>query len=88
MSNTEIFKLMLVGDVSTGKTTFLTQLMYRVAERMPKPTTGLSFFTMRISKPPSIIQIWDSSGDPKYYYHMLGKIANFQAILLFVDVTN
>ena len=88
MSFQDIFKVMLVGDTSTGKTTFLTQLMYRVPERLPKPTTHLSFFTMRISKPPTIIQVWDSSGDPKYYYQMLGSLQKFNAILLFVDITN
>ena len=88
MSYSDIFKLMLVGDTSTGKTTFLTQLMYRVPERLPKPTTNLSFFTMRISKPPTIVQIWDSSGNQKYYYQMLGSLSKFNAILLFVDITN
>ncbi len=29
---------MLLGDISTGKTSFLTQLMYQSPESMPKPT--------------------------------------------------
>ena len=32
---------MLLGDVSTGKTSFITQLMYRNAERLPKPTKSI-----------------------------------------------
>jgi hypothetical protein len=29
---------MLIGDVSTGKTSFLTQLIYQNPDKMPKPT--------------------------------------------------
>ena len=79
---------MLIGDVSTGKTTFITQLMYRVAERLPKPTTSLSFFTMRISKPPTVLQVWDSSGDQKYAFQALGFLKKFNAVLIFIDITN
>lgn len=43
---------------------------------------------MRISKPSTVAQIWDSPGDKKYYYQILGTIAKFNAILIFVDVTN
>ena len=61
---------MLLGDISTGKTSFLTQLIYSNAERMPKPTQQLSFFTMHISRPESIVQIWDSPGDSKFFYQL------------------
>lgn len=84
----QISKILLIGDVGTGKTSFLTQLIHRVPERLPKPTTHLSVFTMRISKPPTVIQIWDSPGDAKYYFQTLGSISKFNAVLIFVDVTN
>lgn len=83
-----IFRIILVGDVGTGKTTFLTQLIHRVPERLPKPTSNLSLFTMRISNPSAVVQIWDSPGDSKYYYQTFGIISKFNAVLLFVDVTN
>ena len=35
-----------------------------------------------------VVQVWDSPGDNKYYYQILGIISNFNAVLLFVDVTN
>lgn len=79
---------MLLGDVSTGKTSFITQLMYHNAERLPKPTTTLSFFTMRISKPATVLQVWDSSGDQKYAFQVAGFLKKFRAVLIFIDITN
>lgn len=78
----------MIGDTGTGKTSFLTQLIHRVPEQLPKPTTHLSVFTMRISKPSAIVQLWDSPGDTKYYYQILGIISQFTSIIIFVDVTN
>lgn len=69
-----IFKIILIGDVGTGKTSFLTQLIHRVPERLPKQTTNLSVFTMRVSKPSFVVQVWDSPGNAKYYYQILGSI--------------
>lgn len=34
----ELFKVMLTGDTSTGKTSLLTQLIYQVPDRNPKTT--------------------------------------------------
>jgi GTPase SAR1 family protein len=66
-----IFKILLMGDTGTGKTSFMTQLIHHIAERLPKQTTNLSVFTMRISKPASVVQVWDSPGDSKYYYQTM-----------------
>lgn len=33
-----LFKIMLAGDTSTGKTSFITQLIYQVPDRNPKTT--------------------------------------------------
>ena len=79
---------MLVGDTSTGKTSFITELMHQIPERLPKPTTQLSFFTFRISKPPTIIQVWDSPGNPKYHLQTVGSLTGFKCVLIFVDITN
>jgi GTPase SAR1 family protein len=68
----KIFKIILIGDVGTGKTSFITQLIHRVPERLPKQTTNLTVFTMRISKPEAVVQVWDSPGDSKYYYQTMG----------------
>jgi GTPase SAR1 family protein len=67
----DIFKIMMIGDTGTGKTSFLTQLIYQAPERLPKPTIQLAFFTMRVSKPATVIQIWDSPGDQKFYYQTI-----------------
>ena len=79
---------MLAGDVSTGKTSFLTQLIYQTADRNPKPNQSLTFFTMKLSKPQANLQIWDSPGDPRFHYQVISNLLSFQALLVFVDVTN
>jgi hypothetical protein len=43
---------------------------------------------MRVSKPSAVVQVWDSPGDPKYYFQTLGTISKFNSVLIFVDVTN
>lgn len=84
----DLFKLMLAGDVSTGKTSFLTQLVYQTAERNPVPTQTLGFFAMRLTNPDACLQIWDSPGDPRFHYQVISSLSTFKALLVFVDITN
>ncbi len=84
----DLFKLMLAGDVSTGKTSFLTQLVYQTAERNPVPTQTLGFFAMRLTNPDASLQIWDSPGDPRFHYQVISSLSAFKALLVFVDITN
>eukprot|EP00919_Chromeraceae_sp_WS-2016_P009993 GHVR01023472.1.p1 GENE.GHVR01023472.1~~GHVR01023472.1.p1 ORF type:complete len:103 (-),score=4.87 GHVR01023472.1:1481-1789(-) len=84
----EIFKIMLLGDTGTCKTSFLTQLIDQIPERLPKLTNQLSFFTMRISNPSAIIQLWDSPGDPKFHYQSISNLNHFRSVLMFIDITN
>lgn len=83
-----LFKIMLAGDVSTGKTSFLTQLIYQTAERNPVPTQTLSFFALRLTNPDAMLQIWDSPGDPRHHYQVISSLTPFNSLLVFVDVTN
>lgn len=55
---------------------------------MPKSTLELSFFTLRISSPPTVIQVWDTPGDQRYGYKALAILESFKAVLVFVDSTN
>ena len=47
----ELFKIMLAGDVSTGKTSFLTQLIYQAPDRNPRPNQSLTFFALKTTNP-------------------------------------
>ena len=84
----ELFKLMLAGDVSTGKTSFLTQLIYQTPDKNHLPNEMLTFFALRITNPDASLQIWDSPGDPRFHYQVISSLASFAVILVFVDVTN
>jgi GTPase SAR1 family protein len=86
--DTPLFKVMLAGDVSTGKTSFLTQLIYQTAERNPLPTQTLGFFALKLTNPNASLQLWDSPGDPRHHYQVVSSLSPFQALLIFVDVTN
>ena len=79
---------MLAGDPSTGKTSFLTQLIYQAADRNPKTTDSLAFFALRLTNPDATLQIWDSPGDPRFKYQVISALSGFSAVLIFVDVTN
>lgn len=83
-----LFKIMLAGDISTGKSSFLTQLIYQSPDRNPKPTQHLSFFALRLTNPDAIVQIWDSPGDPRFKYKVISSLASFKTVLIFIDVTN
>jgi signal recognition particle receptor subunit beta len=84
----ELFKIMLAGDVSTGKTSFLTQLIYQAPDKNPLPNQTLTFFTLRITNPDACLQIWDSPGDPRFHYQVISSLSSFAVLLVFVDVTN
>lgn len=83
-----LFKIMLAGDVSTGKSSFLTQLIYQMPDKNPKTTENLCFFALRLTNPDAIVQIWDSPGDQRYKYQVISSLASFKAILIFIDITN
>lgn len=84
----ELFKIMLAGDVSTGKTSFLTQLIYQTPDRNPLPNQMLTFFAIRLSNPDACLQLWDTPGDPRFHYQVISNLASFAVLLVFVDVTN
>jgi GTPase SAR1 family protein len=86
--STQLFKIMLAGDVSTGKTSFLSQLIYQTPHRNPQPTQNLTFFALRLTNPNVMLQIWDSPGDPRYHFQVISGLASFRVLLLFVDITN
>jgi len=84
----QLFKIMLAGDVSTGKTSFLSQLIYQAPDRNPKPTQILSFFALRLTNPNAMLQIWDSPGDPRYHFQVISGLSSFRVLLIFIDITN
>lgn len=43
---------------------------------------------MRISSHPTVIQVWDSPGDQRYFFKAVTILDKFKAVLVFVDVTN
>jgi small GTP-binding protein len=88
MQKEKIFKIMLVGDTKTGKTSFLTHVKNNSPEKVPQSTSHLAFFTMRISSPETILQIWDTPGIQKYSMQAVGSVNNFSSVLLFIDMTN
>ena len=87
------YKIVVVGDAGTGKTTFLTRLMTGKCEKTCIPTVGaqvrpytlytqtfppgFSFGPIPIQ--PVQFEVWDCAGQEEFYY------LNARAALVFVD---
>ena len=67
-SNEMIFKIILIGDTSTGKTHILSRYINNKFEEDTKPTIGveLSSKSFMINNDIINIQIWDTAGQERY----------------------
>ena len=85
-----LFKVILIGDSSVGKTNLLTRFVKNEFNAQSKPTIGVDFFskTVQIDRKSVKAQIWDTAGQERFkafssaYYN-----GSFGAIIVY-DVTN
>jgi GTP-binding nuclear protein Ran len=84
------FKVVLVGDGGTGKTTFVRRHRTGEFEKRYLATTGvevrnLDFYT---SRGQVILNVWDTAGQEKYGGLRDGYFISSQAAIIFFDVTS
>jgi len=93
-SNTNMYKLVVVGDTSTGKTNLIQRYVNNKFSESSLPTIGVEFHSKNIKIQPNNgeeqniqVQIWDTAGQERfrgiagsYYRHSSG-------ILLVYDIT-
>ncbi|CAM9880097.1 unnamed protein product [Heterosigma akashiwo] len=99
MDYDELYKIILVGDSSVGKTNLLNQYVQREVRDQPnqffdqaqRPTIGVEFGTNTVVHSDGTrikAQIWDTAGQERYRSITSSHYRRAAAALLVYDVTN
>lgn len=87
-----VFKIILIGDTNTGKTTICNTLMHRKLKMMQyQPTIGIDFNSLirKIFNNVNVkVQLWDTAGQEKYRSIITSYYRNICAAIVTYDVTN
>jgi GTP-binding nuclear protein Ran len=60
------FKLILVGDAGTGKSSWVRALHSEPPRKFYIPTVGVEVTSVTLPKKKITFKIWDTAGDPQY----------------------
>eukprot|EP00330_Aristerostoma_sp_ATCC50986_P011466 CAMPEP_0114588814 /NCGR_PEP_ID=MMETSP0125-20121206/11429_1 /TAXON_ID=485358 ORGANISM="Aristerostoma sp., Strain ATCC 50986" /NCGR_SAMPLE_ID=MMETSP0125 /ASSEMBLY_ACC=CAM_ASM_000245 /LENGTH=128 /DNA_ID=CAMNT_0001785411 /DNA_START=308 /DNA_END=694 /DNA_ORIENTATION=+ len=87
----EEYKILLIGDVRVGKTSFLTRYTRNVVNRNEPPTIGVDYSTKSIVLQDGNVvkaKIWDTAGSEKYKAITTAHYRKSLGALLFYDLTD
>jgi len=87
---TDLFKLVLVGDATVGKTCLLNQYMKGTMPAKPSATIGVEFAntTVRMKDNTAVkVQIWDTAGQERYRAITSAHYRGAMGALLVFDLT-
>lgn len=90
-SYTCFFKVLVVGDISVGKTSILEQFTNKHFEETYLPTIGIDFNvkTIKVDDTNKIkLQIWDTCGQERFRALTRSYYRNSHAIVLVYDITD
>lgn len=84
-----LFKIVLIGDSSVGKTNLLSQLIHKKYIENSRATIGVEFGTMTFNIENKIIkaQIWDTAGQERYQAITHAYYRGSSGSILVYDVT-
>ena len=84
-----IFKIIIIGDSTTGKTNILSKFLYNKFEKVSKATIGveLGCKTFDINNSKVNAQIWDTAGQEKYRSMTKAYYKGAQGALIVYDIT-
>ena len=92
---TDMVKITIVGDQNTGKSFFCKKLLNSdYFETIYSPTLGVDFFLYRYKTKSNTqnkniqVNLWDLSGNPKFFCILNNYLKQSNFFLLFCDVTN
>ena len=91
MESTEyLFKVILIGDSSVGKTNLLSRFVKNEFNSQSKPTVGVDFFskTVTIDKKSVKAQIWDTAGQERFKAFSSAYYNGSHGAIIAYDVTN
>ena len=84
-----IFKIVLIGDASVGKTNILSKYLYDEFDPNSKATVGVEFATKNFTIDNNIVkaQIWDTAGQERYRSITSAYYKGAKGCLLVYDIT-
>lgn len=89
--NLPIYKILVIGEKSTGKSSLILRYIENYYITNPPPTKEINFNTkiVKISPKESIeLSIWDTAGSEKYESILQSYLTNCHGIVLCFDITN
>ena len=90
MSTKQSFKIVFIGDQSTGKTSVLHKFKYGTFQDNYNATIGIDFISQKIHVDDRVItlNLWDTAGQEKFKSLIPGYIKDSHAIIVLYDITN
>lgn len=90
MSYTYLFKYIIIGDTSVGKSCMLMQLLDGQFRQRHEITIGVEFGSklMKVKNTDLKLQIWDTAGQESFRSITRGYYRSAAAALLVYDITN
>ena len=85
-----LFKVILIGDPSVGKTCLLAQFFEKIFKLDTDPTIGVEFAskTIQVNQKSIKLQIWDTAGQEVYKSITRSYYRGTVAAVLLYDITN
>ena len=87
----DLFKIIMIGNMSTGKTCLITQYVHNTLPKNTTPTIGVEFATKNVQLRNGRnvkAQIWDTAGQERYKAICGAHYKRALGALLVYDVTN
>ena len=91
MSIVKSSKLVVMGDVSVGKTSILTRYIKDTFDQFSESTIGAAFFTKKVTAPTGEninLEIWDTAGQERYDSLLPMYYRGANIILFVFDLNN
>ena len=91
MSNIKSSKLVVMGDVSVGKSSVLTKYIKGTFDSFSESTIGAAFFSKHVKGPNDediTLEIWDTAGQERYDSLLPMYYRGAQIILFVFDLNN
>ena len=89
-SSIDTYKIVVLGDISVGKTSILSRFRYGIFEPEYMPTLGIDFFSKNLFYEDKTIRLilWDTAGEERFRSLIPSYLKNADCIIIVFDITN